>query len=197
MRTLTPIKSKAVSISSSARDAAPSLVSKGRKNRAKDISSTTANPSGAEGLAAHEQAVIDAAIAILMARLRRAQGYANSPAAARKLATLHLAGEEREGFAVMFFDAQNGLIALEVMFRGTLTQTSVFPREVIRATMRHNAASVIFAHNHPSGSPEPSEADKYLTATLKEALALIDVRVMDHLIVGGDRIVSFAEHGLL
>ncbi len=100
-------------------------------------------------------------------------------------------------FAVLFLDAQMGLIAAEEMFRGTLTQTSVYPREVAKAALRWNAAAVIVAHNHPSGCVEPSRADEHLTQTLKAALALVDVRMLDHVIVGGPSVLSFAERGLL
>ncbi len=98
---------------------------------------------------------------------------------------------------VLFLDAQNRVIASEEMFRGTLTQTSVYPREVVKRALAHNAAAVILAHNHPSGVAEPSRADEFLTRTLRESLALIDVRVLDHFIVAGNGVVSFAERGLL
>jgi DNA repair protein RadC len=97
----------------------------------------------------------------------------------------------------LFLDAQNHVIAVEELFSGTLSQTSVFPREVVRRALHHNAAGVIFAHNHPSGVAEPSHADETLTQALKEALALIDVRVLDHFVVGRGTTLSFAERGLL
>lgn len=97
----------------------------------------------------------------------------------------------------MFLDAQNRLNATEEMFSGTLTQTSVYPREVVKRAMHYNAASVIFAHNHPSGVAEQSAADEMLTKQLKEALALVDVRVLDHFIIAGNQTLSFAERGLL
>ena len=100
-------------------------------------------------------------------------------------------------FLVMFLDAQNRLNATEEMFSGTLTQTSVYPREVVKRAMHHNAASVIFAHNHPSGVAEQSAADEMLTRQLKDALALVDVRVLDHFIIAGNQTLSFAERGLL
>jgi len=100
-------------------------------------------------------------------------------------------------FAVLFLDAQNRLLRLEEMFRGTLTQTSVYPREVVKRALDLHAAAVILAHNHPSGLAEPSRADEYLTQTLKTALALVDIRVLDHLVVGQSDVVSFAERGLL
>ena len=94
-------------------------------------------------------------------------------------------------------DAQNRLIEAHELFRGTLSQTSVYPREVVKATLARNAAAVMFAHNHPSGVAEPSRADELLTQSLKQALALVDVRVLDHFVVAGTRTVSFAERGLI
>lgn len=120
-----------------------------------------------------------------------------SPDAVRDYLRIHFSGREYESFMVLFLDSQNRLIMAEEMFRGTLTQTSVYPREIVKAALRENAASVIFSHNHPSGLPEPSRADEALTQTLKAALALVDVRVLDHIIVGGSSTLSFAERGLL
>jgi DNA repair protein RadC len=108
-----------------------------------------------------------------------------------------LADREHEEFLVLFLNAQNQLLGAEQMFRGTLTQTSVYPREVVKAALARNAAAVIFAHNHPSGMPEPSRADELLTQNLRQALALVDVKVLDHFIVGGGRSTSFAERGLI
>lgn len=172
------------------------LVSK-RQGRAKVIPLAPPHTGGADNLADHEQAVIDAAMAILRARLRQPDGFLNSPNEARTLALLHLARRDHECFIVMFLDARHGLITIEELFRGTLTQTSVYPREVVRAALKHNAATVILAHNHPTGEPEPSPADKILTQELKAALKLVDVNTLDHLIVTGDRVMSFAEWGLL
>ena len=98
---------------------------------------------------------------------------------------------------VLFLDAQNRVLSPEEMFRGTLTQTSVYPREVVKRSLANNAAAVIFAHNHPSGVAEPSRADELLTQSLKQALALVDVRVLDHFVVAGNGVMSFAERGLL
>ena len=106
-----------------------------------------------------------------------------------------LASRAYESFAVLFLDVKNRLIATEELFRGTLTHTSVYPREVVKAALAHNAASIIIAHNHPSGEPEPSAADHTLTLALKQALNLVDVRVLDHFVVAGRQIYSFAEHG--
>ena len=110
---------------------------------------------------------------------------------------LRMHGLEHEVFAVLFLDSQHKLIAYEEMFRGTLAQTSVYPREVVKAALRHNAGAVLLAHNHPSGSPEPSRADEFLTSTLKSALALVDVRVLDHVVVTDGGCTSFAERGLI
>lgn len=121
----------------------------------------------------------------------------NSPAAVKNYLRLTLGQRDHEIFAATFLDAQNRPIAIEELFRGTLTQTSVYPREVIKRALHHNAAGVIFAHNHPSGAAEPSDADQFLTQALKNALALIDIRVLDHFIVGGGTVMSFAERGLL
>ena len=120
-----------------------------------------------------------------------------SPRAVRDLLRLKLAGLEHEVFMCLQLDAQHRVIAIEELFRGTLTQTSVYPREVVKAALRANAAAVIFAHNHPSGVAEPSHADEILTRSLKSALALVDVQVLDHFIVAGPRVLSFAERGLL
>lgn len=121
----------------------------------------------------------------------------SSPQQVRDFLVLKLSALTREVFVVMFLDAQNRLNATEEMFSGTLTQTSVYPREVVKRALYHNAASVIFAHNHPSGVAQQSSADELLTAQLKQALALIDVRVLDHFIVAGNQTLSFAERGLL
>ena len=120
-----------------------------------------------------------------------------SPQSVRDYLRLTIGGREHEVFVCMFLDAQHRVIASEELFRGTLTQTSVYPREVVKAALRNNAAAVIFAHNHPSGVAEPSQADELLTRCLKEALALVDIKVLDHFIVAGRATLSFAERGLL
>lgn len=121
----------------------------------------------------------------------------SAPGAVRDYLRLTLNGRPHEVFVVVFMDAQHRVIASEILFRGTLTQTSVYPREVVKRALHHNAAAVIFAHNHPSGVAEPSRADEALTGALKQALALVDVRVLDHFVVAGDGALSFAERGLL
>lgn len=120
-----------------------------------------------------------------------------SPQQVRDYLVLKLGGLTREVFLVLFLDTQNQLVATEEMFTGTLTQTSVYPREVVKRALHHNAASVIFAHNHPSGIAQQSQADELLTKQLKQALALVDVRVLDHFIVAGNNTLSFSERGIL
>ncbi len=120
-----------------------------------------------------------------------------TPDAVKDYLRLRLAGKPHEVFGVVFLDAQNRVIDMQEMFRGTLTQTSVYPREVVIESLRRNSAAVILCHNHPSGHAEPSRADEALTQTLKAALALVDVRVLDHLIVTRTQTLSFAERGLL
>ncbi len=142
------------------------------------------------------EAVISAAMRILEERAKH-QCALSSPASVRDYLRLALMGKEREEFWCVYLDAQHRVIAFESLFAGTLTQTSVYPREVVKYSLVHNAAAVIFAHNHPSGVAEPSRADELLTQALKQALALVDVKVLDHFIVAGAAGLSFAERGLL
>lgn len=121
----------------------------------------------------------------------------SSPRAVSDYLKLRLGSRPHEVFAVIFLDAQHRVLATEELFRGTLTQTSVYPREVVKRSLEHNAAAVILAHNHPSGMAEPSRADELLTRSLKSALAMIDVQLLDHLIVTACESMSFAERGLL
>lgn len=121
----------------------------------------------------------------------------SSPQAVRQYLQLLLGNKQYESFAVLFLDVKNRLIASEELFRGTLTHASVYPREVVKVALAHNAAAIILAHNHPSGSPDPSAADHVLTRTLKQTLELVDIQVLDHFIVAGRQIYSFAEHGQL
>jgi DNA repair protein RadC len=132
-----------------------------------------------------------------LAQQLKAREVFSSPGAVKQYLQLHLAGREHEVFAVLFLDAQNRLIAMEELFRGTLTQTSVYPREVVLHALQHQAAAVVLAHNHPSGTVQPSRADEALTQTLKAALVLVDVRVLDHVIVAPGDALSMAEKGLL
>jgi DNA repair protein RadC len=141
-------------------------------------------------------AVIELARRALRHTLAEAPVFAD-PASVKTFVQLQLGGHRHEVFAVLFLDAQARLVKLEEMFRGTLAQTSVYPREVVKRALDLHAASVILAHNHPSGAAEPSRADEFVTQSLKNALALVDVRVLDHLVVGHGQVVSFAERGLL
>ena len=143
-----------------------------------------------------EDQIIQRALEILSARTRSGDAL-TSPSAVRDYLRLALSGKEREFFLVVFLDAQHRVLGIEELFSGTLTQTSVYPREVVKAALKANAASVIFAHNHPSGVAQPSQADELLTRQLKEALALVDVKALDHFIVAGNQAMSFAERGLL
>jgi DNA repair protein RadC len=142
------------------------------------------------------QAVVELARRALQEDVRR-DTLLNSPDKVRQYLRLWLGHLPHEVFAALYLDAQNRLLVAEELFRGTLTQTSVYPREIVKLALKHNAAALILAHNHPSGVAEPSRADELLTASLKQALALIDVRVLDHLIVAGNSTVSFAERGLV
>jgi DNA repair protein RadC len=141
-------------------------------------------------------AVIAAAMVVLEQRARAGNAL-TSPGAVRDYFRAALGRLEREEFWAAFLDAQHRVIAFERLFLGTLTQCSVHPREIVRTALHHNAAAVIFAHPHPSGIAQPSRADELLTRNLKDALALVDVRVLDHFVVAGSHAVSFAERGLL
>ncbi|MBE0366358.1 DNA repair protein RadC [Pseudoalteromonas sp. MMG013] len=121
----------------------------------------------------------------------------DSPNAVNDYLTIQLRGLDHEVFMVLYLDNQNRLITDEILFRGTINAASVYPREVVKAALKHNAASIIFAHNHPSGLAEPSQADKLITQKLQKALALVDIAVLDHLIVAAEQCVSFAQRGLI
>ena len=140
--------------------------------------------------------ILDAARRVMEQLVQRGTEM-NSPSVVRDYLTVKLAAYEHEMFAVLFLDNQHRLIEFVEMFRGSIDSASVYPREVVKEALARNAAAVILSHNHPSGWVEPSEADKRITNRLKEALSLVDVRVLDHLVVAGARAVSFAERGLL
>jgi DNA repair protein RadC len=142
------------------------------------------------------KAVLEMARRALKEEMRTGDAM-SAPAAVRSYLGLLLKDKPHEEFWAVFVDAQNRVIQAEMLFRGTLTQTSVYPREVVKHALTHNAAGVILAHNHPSGVAEPSQADRMLTQSLQHALALVDVRVLDHFVVAGAGGVSFAEAGLL
>ena len=141
-------------------------------------------------------AVLELARRALGQKMRERTVFAD-PQSVKQYLQLHLAHKPHEVFAVLFLDAQNRLLQLDEMFQGTLTQTSVYPREVVLRALQCRAAAVVLAHNHPSGTVQPSRADEALTQTLKAALALVDVRVLDHVIVGSGEALSMAERGLL
>ena len=143
-----------------------------------------------------DDTLIALALAVLARRMRTADTLA-APSAVRDYLRLLLADREHEVFVVILLDAQHRVLSAEELFRGTLTQTSVYPREVVKVALAANAASAIFAHNHPSGVCEPSRADELLTQNLRSALALVDVKVLDHFVVAGASAISFAERGLL
>ena len=147
---------------------------------------------------ARAEEVLSQARRVLSQRVRRGATM-SSPQAVKDHLRLELGVLEHEVFCVLFLDAQHRIIALKQMFRGTVSQTSVYPREVVKEALSVNAAAVILAHNHPSGSVEPSRADEFLTATLRQALSLVDIRIIDHIIVAanGSSLTSMAERGLL
>ena len=140
------------------------------------------------------QAVLELARRALAEKLR-VGNHLNSPNAVKQYLQLLLGHKSYESFTVLFLDVKNHLIAADELFRGTLTHTSVYPRELVKAALTHNAASVILAHNHPTGKVEPSTADLDLTRTLKQGLSVVDVRILDHIIVAENKVYSFAEHG--
>jgi DNA repair protein RadC len=142
------------------------------------------------------QAALELGRRFLEAEIKRADSLTN-PEDTRRFLRAHLRGLPYEVFACLFLDNRHRVICFEELFRGTLDGTHVYPREVIKRTLAHNAAAVIFAHNHPSGIAEPSRADETLTRRLKEALALVEIRVLDHLIIGEGEVVSLAERGLI
>jgi DNA repair protein RadC len=142
------------------------------------------------------QAVLEMARRALEEKLKN-RDILSSPGSVREYLRLSLQGKQHEVFVGIFLDAQNRTIATEELFNGTLTQASVYPREIVKRALHHNAAAMIFAHNHPSGLAEPSQADEMLTRSLKQALALVDVKVLDHFVVGSDSAMSFAERGLI
>jgi DNA repair protein RadC len=142
------------------------------------------------------QAVMELARRAILEEMKSGQTL-GSPRAVKDYLRIIFHGKTFEAFYVLFLDVKNRLIASREMFRGTLTHTSVYPREVVKAALDCNAASVMLAHNHPSGTPDPSESDLVLTRALMQALALVDIRILDHFVVAGHRVHSFAEHGQL
>ncbi|MDP9897398.1 DNA repair protein RadC [Variovorax boronicumulans] len=145
---------------------------------------------------ANAEDILAAARRVIQDKYRRGVDL-SSPTAVREYLTVLLGAYEHEVFTVLFLDAHFRLIACREMFRGTVSQTSVYPREVVKEALQHNAAAIMCAHNHPSGNPEPSQADQMITNTLRTALSLVDVRLLDHIIVAGNQSLSFSERGLL
>ena len=162
-----------------------------------DMFPSLASPHQEAGLSPYARRTLRRAMNLLERQLREPGVAFTSASTTRDWLRLRLAGEEREVFMVLFLDNQNRLLAHEILFTGTVSHTEVHPREVVKAALKHNAAAVIVAHNPPSGLAEPSQADRRLTERLKQAMELIEVRLLDHLVVGGMEITSFAERGWL
>jgi len=162
------------------------------------LNATAQSLQGVKGLGPAKQAellaVFEMARRALSQRLKEREAF-HTPGAFKQYLQLQLAHKNHEVFAVLFLDNQNRMLAMEELFRGTLSQTSVYPREVVMRALHHQAAAVVLSHNHPSGSVQPSRADEHLTQTLKASLALVDVRVLDHIIVGQGQALSMAEQG--
>ncbi|HFT7230074.1 hypothetical protein DNK77_09195 [Enterobacter cloacae complex sp.] len=154
-------------------------------------------PLFARELAPTEQQTVRTALTLLERQLREPGASFTSSHAVRDWLRLQLATLEREEFTALFLDNQHRLIAHDTLFTGTINHTQVHPREVVKAALKHNAAAILVAHSHPSGLAEPSDADRRITERLKQALDLVDIRLLDHLVVGGMDIVSFAERGWL
>lgn len=148
-------------------------------------------------LSADEAQILAQARAILLRLAGTNSISLNAPSATREYLKTMLAPQERELFMVLTLDNRHRLIASDILFAGTIDGASVHPREVVKCALRHNAAAVIFAHNHPSGVAEASQADELITRRLRDALALVDIRTLDHLVVGAGQTLSFAERGLL
>ncbi|WP_338366862.1 DNA repair protein RadC [uncultured Pseudoalteromonas sp.] len=142
------------------------------------------------------QAVLELSQRYMQERCQR-EAVFNSPNAVYDYLTIQMRGLQQEVFMVLYLDSQNRLVKDEVLFYGTINSASVYPREVVKAALKNNAAAIILAHNHPSGIAEPSQADKLITKKLQQALQLVDIGVLDHIIVGGETCVSFAQRGLI
>jgi len=171
------------------RAAEPSHPAFAQRRRRQALPAQTSNP--------HEDAVIALALRIIESRMRSAGPLFDAPGCVKDYLRMQLGHLEHEVFAALFLDARHRLIEFRVLFRGTLTQTRVYAREVAKEALALGAASLVLAHNHPSGTAEPSPADEDLTVALKIALKLVDVCVLDHMIVAGEHVVSFDERGLL
>jgi DNA repair protein RadC len=163
---------------------------------AADVRALSDTPGLGDAKCAQLVAVMEAARRALKETMSRGNAL-SSPRTVRDFLRLKLQDRPHEVFVAVFLDAQNRVLGVEELFRGTLTQTSVYPREVVKRALHFNAAALIFAHNHPSGVAEPSRSDETLTQALKQALALVEVKVLDHFVIGGGAAMSFAERGLL
>jgi len=150
-----------------------------------------------DGMTLTDEDIISAAVWLCAMKVKKRTKILESPDAVKNYLRLHLGSERNENFWCMYLDNRHRVISHESVFHGTIDSASVYPRVIVANALEHNAAAVIFAHNHPSGVAEPSRADVDLTARLKKALGIIDIRVLDHLIVGADHIVSLAERGEL
>lgn len=146
-------------------------------------------------LTTHEQRVINRALKIMERKLLYNRTVLSDPTAIKNWLRLRYAGIDREEFVVLFLDSQHRLIEIETLATGTLDAASIYPREIMKAALKHSAAAVVYAHNHPSGVAEPSLADRTMTERLSQALKYIDIRTLDHFVVGGTNITSFAEKG--
>lgn len=162
--------------------------------KSKDITKSVIHKTKPRGVS--DKQILYWAESILLEQFKRSN-FLSSPDITRNFLKIMFAKETREIFALIFLDNQNGVLGVEVLFQGTIDGAAVYPREVVKAVLDNHAAAVILSHNHPSGSAEPSQADQRITNRIVSALETIDVRVLDHLIVGGSEIVSFAERGLL
>ena len=164
------------------------------------LSADGARCRAAAGIGPARYAILKAAVELATRHLRETLSVGPAlaaPQATSAFLVAQLRDRPYEVFCCLYVDSRHRLIAFEELFRGTIDRAGVHPREVVRQTLLHNAAAVIFAHNHPSGVLEPSQADELITRRLKEALSLLDVRVLDHIIIGDGRCYSFAEHGLI
>ncbi|HEJ7994483.1 TPA: DNA repair protein RadC [Serratia liquefaciens] len=157
----------------------------------------TTYPPDSGGISPAAQRTIRRALTLLKQHLRKPGESFTSPDAVRHWLCLQMAGLEREVFMTLYLDNQHRLLAHETLFTGSINSTEVHPREIVKLALKHNAAAVILAHCHPSGHAEPSDADRKITRRVLDALALVEVRVLDHCIVGGMTVYSFAEHGLV
>ncbi|MGO3768199.1 RadC family protein [Halomonas sp. AOP1-B1-8] len=165
--------------------------------KAGQVAQVRVKGTGHMAISAKDQAILNQASAILLREMKEHSTALTSPWLVKDFLRYRLELVEHEVFSVVFLDAQHRVIEFSEIFRGTIDSATVHPREVVKETLRHNAAAVILAHNHPSGVAEPSDADRRITDRLKSALELIDVRILDHMVVGQDQITSFAERGLI